>query len=65
LAREMDEKMMSEINTDSKHIFLINGYLQQIKSRAENIFYSASPECKKKISQDINGLKCEKCNKIF
>jgi hypothetical protein len=65
LAREMDEKMMSEINTDSKHIFLINGYLQQIKSRAENIFYSACPVCKKKISQDINGFKCEKCNKIF
>lgn len=43
---------------------MMNGYVSNIKKDA-NMIYSSCPNCKKKVSEEDSGWRCEKCERYY
>ena len=50
-------------NNNQTKFFKINGYVAKLMND-EKMFYLACPDCKKKVTEDIAGWRCESCGKI-
>ena len=58
--------MNSENDADKYQYYFLNGYVSRIKND-ERIFYAAccSDNCRRKVSEEPQGFRCEYCNKSF
>jgi len=54
---------MTDPNAKPKY-FKVFGSLQRIMSDRP-LYYLSCPECKKKVMEDRDVVKCENCNKVF
>ena len=63
---EINESLQNENDTDQYHFYFLNGYVSRIKND-ERIFYPAcmSDNCRRKVTEDAQGWRCEHCNKTF
>ena len=63
---EISESLNDENDTDQYHFFFLNGYVSRIKND-DRIFYPAcmSENCRRKVTEDNAGFKCEHCGKQF
>lgn len=44
-------------------MFKINGYVSKMMND-ERMFYLSCPDCRKKVTEDISGWRCESCGKV-
>jgi replication factor A1 len=63
---EINESLQNENDTDQYHFYFLNGYVSRIKND-DRIFYPAcmSDNCRRKVTEDAQGWRCEHCNKTF
>ena len=63
---EINESLQNENDTDQYHFYFLNGYVSRIKND-DRIFYPAcmSDNCRRKVTEDAQGWRCEHCNKFF
>lgn len=49
--------------------YMITGFVSSIlhgdESAPKPLFYLACPSCKKKVVDDFNAYKCERCDKVY
>ena len=66
LVSEINEALNTQNDTDQYNFYFLNGYISRIKND-ERIFYAAcmSENCRRKVVEDIQGYRCEHCNKSF
>jgi replication factor A1 len=60
---------MSVFSGDKAAFYMITGFISNIlhgeEGNPKQLYYLACPACKKKMVNDFNGYKCERCDKTF
>mmetsp|Transcript_22973 Transcript_22973/g.17415 ORF Transcript_22973/g.17415 Transcript_22973/m.17415 type:complete len:108 (+) Transcript_22973:1237-1560(+) len=60
MMQELHETYFSQGQT---LLFKIRGYIQSIKVD-DKMIYKACPDCSRKVFDEMNGYRCENCNKV-
>ena len=56
--------LIHEEGPEAQSFFAVSGYVSYIRAD-DRTFYNACKECKRKVTQDQSGWKCENCDKYF